>query len=160
MGRWNITARRKMKTLKNVILVSLLLLGFSAFPAKSLAQSYETVVGSVSGSVDAGEAFELYRSSADSFRDFLSGWKDIGWKDRRRTYSYSEIYDLCLEEAKRQYGNYYPNLYLKNVHYYFKDEGLEDIEYYSQEIGSSTQYRKKERVKRVYYYSASVVVDQ
>lgn len=149
-----------MKTLKNVVLATLLLLGLSAFPAKSLAQSYEMVVGSVSGSLDAGEAYELWKSSADSFREYLAGWRDMGWKDNRKDYSYNELYNKCLDEARRQYGRYYPNLYLKNFDYDVKEEQLEDIEYYSQVVGSSTQFRKKDRVKRFYLYSATVVVNQ
>lgn len=153
----------KMKSLKkNFAVVLLLMLGVSIFHSQNFAQSYgsETVVGSVSGSLDAGEAYQLYKSSADSFREYLAGWRDMGWKDTRRTYSYNEVYDKCLEDAKRQYGKYYPNLYLKNFDYNIKEEELEDIEYYSQVVGSSTQFRKKERVKRIYIYSATVVTAQ
>ena len=147
---------------KNLVVALLLMLGVSAFNTQSFAQSYvtETVVGSVSGSVDAGEAYELWKSSADSFREYLAGWRDMGWKDNRKDYSYNELYNKCLDEAKRQYGRYYPNLYLKNFDYDVKEEELEDIEYYTQVVGSSTQFRKKDRVKRVYLYSASVVVSE
>lgn len=147
---------------KNLAVVLLLMLGISTFNTQSFAQSYgsETVVGYVSGSVDAGEAYELWKSSADSFREYLAGWRDMGWKDNRKDYSYNELYNKCLDEAKRQYGRYYPNLYLKNFDYDVKEEELEDIEYYSQVVGSSTQFRKKDRVKRVYLYSASVVVSE
>jgi hypothetical protein len=145
---------------KNFAVALLLMLGVSAFNTQGFAQSYgtETVVGSVSGSVDAGEAYELWKSSADSFREYLAGWRDMGWKDNRKDYSYNELYNKCLDEARRQYGRYYPNLYLKNFDYDIKEENLEDIEYYSQVVGSSTQFRKKDRVKRIYKYSASVVV--
>lgn len=147
---------------KNLVIAMLFIIGGTSIGTPSFAQSYgsETVIGSVSGSLDAGEAFELYKSSADTFRDYLAGWRDLGWKDQRRTYTYDEVYNKCLEKAKRQYGRNYSNLYLKNFDYDVKEEEVDDYEYYSQVAGSSTQYRKKECVKRVYKYSATVVVSE
>lgn len=140
----------------------LFIIGGTSIGTPSFAQSYgsETVIGSVSGSLDAGDAFELYKYSADNLRDYLAGWKDVGWKDNRITYSSNEIYNKCLEKAKRQYGRNYPNLYLKDFNFDVNEERAEDQEYYSQAVGSSTQFIKKERVKRVYYYSATVVVSE
>ena len=140
----------------------MLMFGISAIHMQSYAQSYvsETVVGSVSGRQDAGEVYDLYKSSADSFREYLAGWKFVGERDKRVTYSESQLYEICMNEAKRQYGRYYSNLYLKDFYYSIKEEPLDDEEYYSQQVGSSTQYRKKERRKRVYIYSATVVSAQ
>lgn len=152
-----------MKTLKKSFIIAILfLIGGFFFSTPCFAQSYgsEQVVGYVSGSLDAGEAYELYRSSADSFREYLAGWKDMGWRDNMKNYSYDEVYNKCLDDAKRQYGRYYPNLYLKNFDYDIKEIELDDMEYYSQVSGSSTQFRKKQRVKKEYRYSATVVVSE
>ena len=104
---------RKLK--KKLVLAILFIIGSTSISTSGFAQSYgsEIVIGSVSGSLDAGDAFELYKYSADNLRDYLAGWKDVGWKDNRITYSSNEIYNKCLEKAKRQYGRNYPNLYLK-----------------------------------------------
>ena len=147
-----------MKIMKIIFVVALLLMfGASTNFAQS---STERVIGSISGTQDAGEIYDLYKSSADSFRDYLSGWKFVGEQDRRVTYSFDQLYNKCLDEAKRQYGNNYPNLYLKKFSYDINEEELPDEEYHSQVIGSSAQYRKKERRKRIYTYSATVVVSQ
>lgn len=130
----------------------LLILGFSTLSA----QNYR-VVGSVSGEKEAGEMYELYKSSADSFREYLAGWRDMGPRDRTRDYSFDQIYNMCLEQAKREYGRYYSNIDVKGVTYNIEYQSLDDEEYYSNEIGSSAQYRKKKRQQKIYIYSATVI---
>ena len=143
-----------MNTLKkNFLLTLLFILGSSTMSA----QDYK-VVGRVSGIQKAGEMYELYKSSADSFRDYLAGWRHLGPRDKTKDYSYEQIYNICLEQAKREYGSYYSNIDVTGVTYDVKYEPLEDEEYYSHEVGSSTQYRKKERSQKIYKYSASVIV--
>ena len=121
------------------------------------AQDYR-VVGSVSGRQEAGEMYELYQSSDDSFRDYLAGWRYMGAKDKTRDYSFDKIYNICLEQANREYGRYYSNLDVTDVTYNIKYEPLQDEEYYSNVVGSSTQYRKTDRSQKVYTYSATVIV--
>lgn len=143
-----------MNTFKKKLLLTLFfIIGISTMSA----QSYN-VVGSVSGKQEAGEMFELYKNSADSFRDFLAGWQDMGPRDRTREYSYDQIYNICLEQAKREYGRYYSNIDVTSVRYIVNYEPLDDVEYYTSEVGSGTQYRKKERSQKVYMYSATVIV--
>lgn len=154
-----------MKTLKKNGLVSLLLiLGastiFAVHPAEVQPSDNETVIGNISGEQDAGEQYDLYKSSADSFRAYLAGWTYVGERDKMVTYSESQLYEKCLNEAKQQYGRYYPDLYLKDFHVRVELEHLDDEEYYSGAVGSSTKYRKKSRVKRVYTYTATVVAAQ
>ena len=143
----------------------LLLFGMSTIPAQVYSQSKEMVIGSVSGRIDAGEVYELYEKSIDTFRQYLRSrftdrWKSLGQRDKRVTYSRSEIYDICLAEAKRQYGKNYPNLYLKDFHFSEEEEELEDEEYNSQNLSSTARYKKEERRNRIYEYSAIVVVKQ
>lgn len=149
-----------MKTLKKNVLVTLLLaLGISAIPVQSFSQSNERVIGSVSGKIEAGEMYELYKSSADSFREYLAGWVHVGPRDKTVNYSYSELYEKCLEEARRQY-RYYSNLSLRDFDYKVKFQELDDEQYYSNVVGSSTEYKKKDRQQKVYIYSATVVVNE
>lgn len=151
----------KLLIKKNVV-VLLCLFVFSVVSTQFYAQTYgiETVVGSVSGTQDAGEAFHLYKSSADSFREYLAGWRDMGWKDRRVNYSEAQLHEKCLDEAKRQYGRNYSNLSLRNFYFMVEEKEMPDEESYSNVVGSSAQYRKTDRVKRIYKYSATVVAIQ
>ena len=145
-----------MNTLKKKLLFTLLfVLGISTMSA----QGYR-VVGSVSGMKEAGEMYELYKSSADSFREYLAGWRHLGPRDRTRDYSYDQIYNMCLEQARREYGRYYSNIDVTGVTYDVKFEPLDDVEYYSNEVGSSAQFRKKERTQKIYIYSATVVAGE
>ena len=103
MCRWDITGKIVMSTLKKKLLLTLLfILGIFTVSA----QDYR-VVGNVSGRLEAGEMYELYKSSADSFRDYLAGWQHLGSKDKTKDYSFNQIYDICLEQAKSEYGRYY-----------------------------------------------------
>ena len=147
-----------MKKLKKNLVITLLL--FWVVSSIFAQNSTEIVIGSVSGTQNAGEVYDLYQSSADSFREYFAGWQSLGVKDYRVDYSYNQLYDICLDEAKRQYGRDYPNLYMKNFYYNIDEIELPDEESYSQVVGSSTKYRKKERRKRIYNYSATVVVYQ
>ena len=115
------------------------------------------MVGSVSGRQEAGEMYELYKSSADSFREYLAGWHYVGSKDRTRDYSFDQIHNICLEKAQREYGRYYSNIDVIDVTYNVKYEPQEDETYNSQVIGSSAEYKKKERELKVYVYSATVI---
>ena len=45
-----------------------------------------------------------------------------------------------------------------NVTYDVDFESLDDEEYYSQVVGSTAKYRKKDRVQKIYTYSATVIV--
>jgi len=121
----------------------------------------QTVIGSVYLRVDAGESYELWESSADSFLKFLSGWKHIGWKDKMVSYSYDELYAKLKKEALRKYGSSYPDLELSDFDYEMKhtEPGeLSDEESYTNVVGSSTKYKKKDRIARYYNCSATVVV--
>lgn len=150
-----------MKKLRSSLVMALLfIIGVTAFAQESQSSGTEKVIGYVSGEVDAGEVYELYKSSADSFRGYLAGWQNVGLKDRRTSYSDNQLYDKCLEAARKQYGKYYPDLYIKETSFGVEDRYLEDEEYYSQQVGSSTKYRKRDRKQRVYTYSATVVVKQ
>ncbi len=153
-------SKKRMKTLmKNVLVALFFVLGISAIPVQSFSQSNARVVGSVSGEIIAGEMYELYKSSADSFRDYLAGWQHVGPRDKTINYSYSELYEKCLEEARRQYRNY-SNLSLDDFDYKIEYEELNDERYYTNVVGSSTEYKKKDRQQKVYIYSAIVVVNE
>lgn len=118
----------------------------------------ETIIGSVYLRVDAGESYELYESSADSFRQYLSGWKHQGGRDKTVSYSYDELYAKLKKEALRKYGSSYPDLDLRNFDYELEYEDLPDEVHNTQVCGSSTQYKKKERKAKYYNCSATVVV--
>lgn len=136
------------------------LLGFLSLSIQGYSQSNERVIGSVFGSVDAGKKYEVYKNSADSFRDYLAGWQYVGARDERKTLSDNEIYDICLKDAKEKYGDNYPNLYLKDIRYKVKYEDLPDEQRHSQVVGSSTKYEFRDQRLKVYEYSATVVVAQ
>ena len=137
---------------KKALLLLLFIFGISAMSA----QNYR-VIGSVSGIQNAGEMFELYKSSADSFREYLAGWRHLGPRDDTKDYSYDQINKICLEQAKREYGRYYSNIDVIGLKYDIDYEYLEDEEYYSNVVGSSAQYRKKDRQQKIYKYSATVI---
>lgn len=121
----------------------------------------ETVIGSVYLRVDAGETYELWESSADSFLKFLSGWKHVGWRDKTVSYSYDELYAKLKKEALRKYGSSYPDLKLKDFDYemkYTEPGELPDEESYTQVVGSTTKYKTKDRIAKYYNCSATVVV--
>lgn len=121
----------------------------------------ESIIGSVYLRVDAGEMYELWESSADSFLKFLSGWKHIGGRDKTVSYSYDELYAKLKNEALRKYGSAYPDLELKDFNYkmkYTEFGDLADEEYYTQVVGSSTKYKKKDRIAKYYNCSATVIV--
>ena len=138
--------------MRRIIIVVLLAFCISA----GFAQ--ETIIGSVYLRVDAGEQYELYQNSADSFRAYLKGWEYVGSKDKMVTYSYDELYAKLKKEALRIYGSSYPDLDLRNFDYELKYEDLPDEVYNTQVCGSSTQYKKKEREAKYYNCSATVVV--
>lgn len=153
MGRWDITAKYNMK---KTMIALLLTFCISAVFAQS-----EQTIGSVYLRIDAGEMYELYENSADSFFSFLAGWKHLGGRDETVTYSYDQLYAKLKAEALRKYGSSYPNLDLKNFDYEMKytDPGdLPDEKSYTQVIGSSTEYKKKDRIAKYYNCSATVVV--
>lgn len=137
---------------KKALLLLLFIFGISAMSA----QNYR-VIGSVSGIQNAGEMFELYKSSADSFREYLAGWRHLGSRDDTKDFSYDQINKICLEQAKREYGRYYSNIDVIGLKYDIDYEYLEDEEYYSNVVGSSAQYRKKDRQQKIYKYSATVI---
>lgn len=129
----------------------------------ALSKQTETVIGSVFLRVDAGESYELYESSADSFRQYLSGWKHQGWRDKTVSYSYDELYAKLKKEALRKYGSSYPDLKLKDFNYemkYTEPGELPDTKSHSQVVGSSTEYKKKDRIAKYYNCSATVVVSR
>ena len=141
--------------MRRIIIVILLAFCISA----GFAQ--ETIIGSVYLRVDAGESYELYESSADSFRQYLSGWKHQGGRDKTVCYSYDELYAKLKKEALRKYGSSYPDLELKDFDYkikYTKPGELPDKKSHSQVVGSSTEYKKKDRIAKYYECSATVVV--
>ena len=135
---------------KNIVVALLLMLGVYSAHAQS-------VLGTVSGELDAGEMYDLYRSSSDSFREYLAGWKYVGARDKTVSYTYDEVYDKCLQKAKRQYS-YFTDVDLKDLHYDIEYERLDDLVSHTQEVGSSTEYKRTDRQKKVYKYSATVVV--
>lgn len=137
---------------KKTLVVWLFVLGISTMSA----QNYR-VVGNVYGNLDAGEMYEFYKSSADSFREYLAGWRHMGPRDNTRDYSREQLYDICLEQAKREYGSYYSNIDVIGLDYNVDYKSLPDEEYYSNVVGSSTQYRKKDRRQKIYTYSAIVI---
>lgn len=135
-------------------IVITLLLVFCA----SFIFAQETVIGSVYLKVDAGERYELYQSSANSFRAALKGWEYVESKDKTVRYSYDELYAKLKEEALRKYGSLYPDLDLKDFKYKSEYTDLPDKENYSQVCGSSTKYKRTEREAKYYECSATVVV--
>lgn len=151
-----------MKILKEIVATTFLILGIPAVFAQNhtYSSSSEIVIGTISGEISKGEAYELYESSADSFLGYLAGWKHAGRRDSRVMFSDRDIYNECLAEAKRRYGSSYQNLTVKDIQVRFEEQHLPDEEYYSQVAGSSTKYREKERVKSVYMYTATVVTTQ
>lgn len=120
----------------------------------------ETVIGSVSLSVNAGEMYDLYESSADSFLEYLAGWKYLGAKDKRIRYTDEQLYDKLKDKALREYGSFYPDLDLKDFKWNVDEEDAPDEVSYSQVVGSSAKYKMKNRVVRIYKCSATVVVNQ
>ena len=151
------------KNMRYITVIFLFVFGISAIHTHVHAQSNvnETVIGTISGRIPAGEIYTLYKSSADSFREYFAGWQLVGERDRRVTFTYDQLYEKCLNEAKKQYGKDYPNLYLKNLSAVLDEMGtLPDEVYHSGAVGSSTEYKKTERIQRVYIYSAIVVVAQ
>lgn len=151
-----------MNTIKKIVAVTLLLVPcFSTIHAQQPYEmpptSTEKVIGNVSGEQDAGESRDIYYYK-ESFIKELSKWVYDSSKDRRRTYSKSELYDKCLSEAKKKYGNSYPNLYLRDFKYSSSEESLPDEEHWSQVVGTADLYKWTNRRKRVYRYSATVVV--
>lgn len=140
------------------------MLGMSPLFVQSYAQSYnsspspyETIVDNISGEVMAGEIFDLYYYEEHFIRE-LSRWKYIGKKDRTLSYSEHELYEKCLSEAYRIYGSAYPDFRLRNFTCSFREQNLPDYEYGSNEIGSSTHYKKSNRKRKIYTYSATIVV--
>ena len=115
--------------------------------------SSEKVIGTVSGEVNAGSAYEFYHLVS-----IWSGWRHEGWEDHRKEYSENQLYEICLSKAKSIYGNSYPNLYLKDFTYSMKEEEEPDHERSANVCGSEEAYRFKDVVRRKYYYSATVVV--
>ncbi len=149
--------------LKNIYVVILLMLGMASVSAQSDMQSIaftkassEKVIGTIEEYViPAGTCYEFYRS-----KSIWSGFQHEGFVDRRREYSYNELYESCLRFAKRKYGDIYPNLYLKDLTYRIEERSLPDEHKYSQVIGSEEEYKYKDIVERRYYVSATVVVDE
>ena len=144
-----------MKTMKCKVLVALL---FVFGTTSTFAQNYR-VVGSISGTINAGETFELYKSSASSVLDYLSGWKDVGPRDRTESYSVDQIYNICMQKAKKQY-HYYSDIQLKELDFEVKYQDISDTTYYSNEVGSGIEYKRTNRSRKIYKYSATVVVNE
>lgn len=143
--------------MKKAVITLLILFCISALFAQ------ETVVGSVYLRVDAGEYYNLYESSADSFRQYLQGWKFQGERDKTVSYSYDELRAKLKKEALRKYGSSYPDLELKDFNYkmkYTEPGELPDTKSHTQVVGSSTEYKKKDRIAKYYECSATVVVKQ
>ena len=88
---------------KSIVVVAILMFSISSILSQS-TQSSEIEIGTISGEQEAGQAYDLYRSSADSFAEYLAGWTYVGEKDRRVDYSDNQIYEKCLEKAKERYG--------------------------------------------------------
>lgn len=132
-----------------------------AFSISAVFAQSEQTIGSVYLRIDAGEMYELYENSADSFFLILAGWRHLGGRDKTVTYSYDQLYAKLKAEALRKYGSSYPNLDLKNFDYemkYTEPGDLPDEESYTQVIGSSTIYKTKNRIAKYYNCSATVVV--
>lgn len=141
--------------MKRTIIALMLAFSISAIFAQN---NRETVIGSVYLEVNAGEQYDLYESSADSFLEFLKGWKYVGVRDKMVIYSDGELYAKLKAVALRKYGSSYPDLDLKDFDYEDEIIDLPDEEYYTQVVGSSTKYKKKGRAARIYKCSANVVV--
>jgi len=146
-----------MNAIKKIVVVSLILMPcFSAIHAQQPYEmpptSTEKIIGSISGEQKAGEAYVLYE------QNWLGFWVRDGYRDKRKYYSKKEMYEICLEKAKRKYGSSYPNLYLRNFEYSSSDDNLPDEVTYSQVVGSGDAYKATDRIGRVYRYSATVVV--
>lgn len=150
-----------MNTTKKYLLLTILLMfGVPLIHAQSNMLLYdnnqtssEKVIGTVSGEVNAGRCYELYVKSS-----IWSGYKHDGWRDKRKDYSYNELYEICLSHAKRKYGDSYPNLYLKDFIYSIDENEQPDEHAYSQVIGDEEEYKLKDIIQRTYRYSATVVV--
>lgn len=152
----------KMDITKKIATITLLLVScvstiHAQQPYEMPPASTEKVIGTVSGEQDAGESRDIYYYK-ESFIKELSKWVYDSSKDRRRTYSKSELYDKCMSEAQKKYGNSYPNLYLRNFKYSSSEENLPDEEHWSQVVGTADLYKWTNRRKREYRYSATVVV--
>ena len=150
-----------MKTLSKTILIILIILGASSIkaqaPYKEAPSSTELVVGSISGEASWGEFYEKYEWE----ESFFSGgdWEFIDLYDNRKSYSENDLYAICLSEAKEKYGHAYPNLVLRNFKYEIVNRRLPDEVRYSQVIGSGAKYKYMERQKKVYKYSATIVIE-
>lgn len=149
---------------KNLFITSLCVLGITTIIAQNNTQSFEMppssnekVIGTISGELVAGEAYDLYYYQESFIKEF-SKWKYVEWKDRRSTFSIYELHEKCLSAAKSKYGDLYPNLYLRSFKYEMSEQDLPDNEYYSNVIGSTDYYKNTNRIRRVYKYSAMVVV--
>ena len=138
----------------------MLILGMYVIPVQCYSQSDEKVIGSISGKLNAGETYELYKWSKGSLFDYARGWKSLGWRDRTITYTDDQIYEKCRDKARSQYGRYYPDFYLRDYHVEVKKEQLPDTIYYTQEVGTGNECKKKSRERIIYIYSAKVVVKQ
>ena len=136
----------------------LLMLILSLISSRSYSQSDERIIGYVSGTQNAGEWYELYKYSKGSLFDYMAGWKYVGTRDKMVNYSENQIYEICLNKAKKQY-RYYSNLSLRDFQVKVENQDLPDTTYYSNEVGTGNEYRRKLRSKRVYMYSATVVVE-
>ena len=143
---------RQKNKMKRTIIALMLAFSISAIFAQN---NRETVIGSVYLEVNAGEHYELYKSSLDSFLDFLKGWIYLGVRDNMVVYSYGELYAKLKAEALRKYGSSYPDLYLKD--FYYEDEiiHLPDVEYQK-----SVRYKRTDRAARIFKCSATVVVEK
>ena len=144
-----------MNTLKK-ILVALLLISGICGVSSIYAEDY-TVIGNVSGVIEAGELYELYKNSPTSLLNYLAGWKFVGDKDKTKDLSWDQIYEACLSQAKSEYGRYYNNLDVTALTYEVKFDHLEDETYYAQDF-SGTEYKKKNRTLKKYIYSANVII--
>ena len=138
----------------------MLILGMYVIPMQCYSQSDEKVIGSISGKINAGETYELYKWYKTSLFDILGGWKSLGWRDKTVTYSDEQIYEKCMDEARSQYGRYYPDFYLRDYHVEVETEELPDTTWYTQEVGTGNECKKKLRERTIYKYSAKVVVKQ
>lgn len=153
---------KQMKMSKQTLIPFLMVLGLSTSNAQSDNQPYEMapsssekVIGTVSGETDAGRKYDLYVYKESMFS---GGWEYDDTKDKRSTYSKGKLYEYCLSEAKRKYGNSYPDLALRNFTYCKEERSVPNYTTNSQVIGSGTKYSHRDVTERVYIYSATVVI--
>lgn len=148
-----------MKVFNKALAPILLFIGVFAINTQAYSQANERVLGSISGEMEAGEQYDKYRRSSDTMREYMRGWTFVKEVDNMKDYSYDELYGKCLEEAKRQYKGY-SNLSLMKLSYKIRFDHLDDVIWSANIMGSSTEYKKKGLTKKIYEYSATVVVNE